>query len=379
MTLPSSAEVEHADWPALKAFATELGLNPKGRSGIVRQRVLDHVRIRTGGPSWRAGTAEQAALLTRIGPADLAAHLWESTITLDAPAPWVGLGTSYLKAGRIEEALKCYDRAIGMGDAGARLHRAQALMRAGRSDAAIAEVDRALGANPENVRAWAVRAVLLEAAGRAEEALASQGKIADLGRGHLGLAKAHMRAGGFEDALKAIDAHLEGHPDDALAWNQRGVCQAKRGLWREAVEALRQAASLRPKDAGILNNLAVALASTERAGEATKKLAAARRISEDPRIMLNEAALFEREGSPAKARETISRVVHIAPEHPEAVAAWRRLAPGRSATLDLDRPVAKGTKKKSAKPPAKTRRPPTRKSSSPAKKTRSSKRKGRKT
>ena len=244
MTLPSAAEVEHADWPALKAFAADLGLNPKGRSGIVRQRVLDHVRTRTGGPSWRAGKAEQAALLTRIGPADLAARLWESTITLDAPAPWVGLGTSYLKAGRIEEALKCYDRAIGMGDAGARLHRAQALMRAGRSDAAIAEVDRALGANPENVRAWAMRAVILEAAGRLEDALAAQGKIADLGRGHLGLAKFLMRAGRYDEAETALAEHLSDHPDDAVAWNQRGVCLVKRGRGKEAVEALRKAAAL---------------------------------------------------------------------------------------------------------------------------------------
>ena len=36
MTLPSPAEVEHADWPALKTFASDLGLNPKGRSGLVR-------------------------------------------------------------------------------------------------------------------------------------------------------------------------------------------------------------------------------------------------------------------------------------------------------------------------------------------------------
>jgi len=359
VTLPSAAEVEHADWPALKAFAADLGLNPKGRSGIVRQRVLDHVRTRTGGPSWRAGKAEQAALLTRIGPADLAAHLWESTITLDAPAPWVGLGTSYLKAGRIEEALKCYDRAIGMGDAGARLHRAQALMRAGRSEAAIAEVDRALGANPENVRAWAMRAVILEAAGRLEDALAAQGKIADLGRGHLGLGKFLMRAGRFEDAVKALDVHLSTHPKDALGWNQRGVALAKRGEWRGAVEALRTAAGLTPRDPGILNNLAIALAGAGRIGEAVKRIASARRISEDPRILLNDAALRERQGSSATAREVYDRVLEVAPEHPEAVAGRRRVARKTKSTRKPGQgPPSKAAKARTAAKP----RPRTRKS-----------------
>jgi Flp pilus assembly protein TadD len=371
VTLPNAAEVEHADWPALKTFAAELGLNPKGRSGLVRQRVLDHLRTAPRGPEWRAGKSEQAALLTRIGASDAAASLWESTITLDAPAPWVGLGTAYAKAGRFEEALKCYDRAIGMGDAGARLHKAQALMRAGRSDAAVAEIQTALGGNPENVRAWAMRAVIAEADGDAERVHESHATIAGLGRARLGLAKFLMRAGRFDEAETALAKHLTDHPDDAVAWNQRGVCLVKRGLWREAVEALKKAAVLRPKDPGILNNLAVALASTDRGGEALKRLAAARRIAEDPRILLNEAVLQERAGDRPKARETISRVVHIAPEHPEAVAAWDRLAPGRAAPRMPPKERAAIPRKRSTKKAPKPRRPKARSPKSPAKNARS--------
>ena len=265
-----------------------------------------------------------------------------------------------------------------MGDAGARLHRAQALMRAGRSDAAIAEVDRALGANPENVRAWAMRAVILEAAGRLEDALAAQGKIADLGRGHLGLAKFLMRAGRYDEAETALAQHLSDHPDDAVAWNQRGVCLVKRGRGKEAVEALRKAAALRPRDAGVLNNLAVALASTERIDEAMKRLAAARRIAEDPRILLNQAALLERRGARPEARETLSRVVHIAPEHPEAVEAWDRLAPGRAAPRMPRKALAATPTKRSTKKAPRDRRPRARPSKSPGKKARSPKAKARK-
>src|SRR5256885_6630813 len=57
VSVPSAAEVEHADWPTLQRMCESLGLNPKGRSGVVRMRVLDHVRRRTRPDSWRAGTS----------------------------------------------------------------------------------------------------------------------------------------------------------------------------------------------------------------------------------------------------------------------------------------------------------------------------------
>ena len=355
MTLPSAAEVEHAEWPALKAFAADLGLNPKGRSGLVRQRVLDHLREHAAPSEWRAGKAEQAALLTRIGPADLAATLWEATITLDAPAPWVGLGTAYLKADRFEEALKCYDRAISMGDSGARLHKAQALMRSGRSDAAFAEIEDALGESPGNVRGWAMRAALAEAGGDAQETIASHRRIAELGHGRLGLAKILMRAGEFMEAERALSAHLTSHPDDAVAWNNRGVCLAKRGIWKDAVEAFRRAVAVDPRDAGAQNNLAVALDATGRGEEALRRIAAARRIAEDPRILLNEAALRERKGAPAAAREVYARVLEVAPEHPEAVAGKRRVAPRARSATGRKGPARKRAKRKA--PAARTSKP----------------------
>ena len=72
MSAPSLAEVEHADWPSLQRMAETLGLNPKGRSAVVRMRVADLVRRRAQAPSWRPAREHQAALLTRLGHPDLA-------------------------------------------------------------------------------------------------------------------------------------------------------------------------------------------------------------------------------------------------------------------------------------------------------------------
>jgi len=326
---PSPAEVEHADWPALKAFAADLGLNPKGRSAIVRQRVLDRLRAQGKPPEWRAGRGEQAALLTRLGSAGAAVKLWESTITLETPAPWVGLGTAYLRSGATEEAMKSFDRAVLMGDRAARFHRAHALLQAGEGDRALAELEEAIAARPEDVRAWALRASFADATRRLDERMASHARLAELGRGHLGLARALMKAGRFEEAEKALDAHLARHGGDSVAWSNLGACRARRGRWPEALDAFRKAAALSPHDAGVLNNLAVALAATGKLDDAIKRIQHARRIAEDPRILSNEATLLERRRSPAAAREIAAKVLAAEPAQAGTGRGKRRVAPKR--------------------------------------------------
>src|SRR5437879_9852850 len=127
VSLPSLAEVERSDWPALQRMCETLGLNPKGRSAVVRMRVADYVRHRVHPPSWRPAREHQAALLTRLGHPDLAERVWESTIQLEAPAPWVGLGHAQLAGGFLAEAAKSFARAAQMGHPTGQLHRAETL------------------------------------------------------------------------------------------------------------------------------------------------------------------------------------------------------------------------------------------------------------
>src|SRR5439155_402718 len=131
VSLPAVAEVEHSDWPSLQRTCETLGLNPRGRSAVVRMRVADYVRHRAHPPSWRPAREHQAALLTRLGHPDLAEHVWESTIQLEAPAPWVGLGQAQLAGGFLAEAAKSFARAAQMGDPSGELHRAETLAAGG--------------------------------------------------------------------------------------------------------------------------------------------------------------------------------------------------------------------------------------------------------
>src|SRR6058998_2869908 len=170
VSLPSLAEVEHSDWPSLQRMCETLGLNPKGRSAVVRMRVADFVRRRGQPPIWRPARAHQAALLTRIGHPDLAERLWESTRQLDAPGPWAGLGHAQLAGGFLAEAAKSFSRAAQMGEPGAELHRAEALAAGGDYSGAAAACDAHLASQPRDLRGILMKVSFLTRAGFEDEA-----------------------------------------------------------------------------------------------------------------------------------------------------------------------------------------------------------------
>src|SRR2546422_10875753 len=92
-----------------------LGLNPKGRSAVVRMRVLDHVRRHARAEPWRAKREDIAALLTRLGFPEGSQDVWEATIQLEAPAPWVGLGQAQLAGGSLAQATRSFRPAGRVG------------------------------------------------------------------------------------------------------------------------------------------------------------------------------------------------------------------------------------------------------------------------
>src|SRR2546430_2300072 len=189
VSVPSAAEVEHADWPTLQRMCESLGLNPKGRSGVVRMRVLDHVRRRIRPESWRAGRDHMAALLTRLGYPNLSEDLWESTIRLDAPAPWVGLGQAQVAGGFLSEAAKWFDRAAEIEGA---INHGVALLVLGRTREAVDIFQKAIEADPDRVEALNNLAVAQLQLGQPELAAANLARAAkgvDSARIRLNLAK----------------------------------------------------------------------------------------------------------------------------------------------------------------------------------------------
>ena len=329
MSLPSLAEVEHADWPTLERMCGELGLNPKGRSSVVRMRVFDYVRRRVHPESWRPGAPQQAALLTRLGHPDMAERLWESAIQLDEPSPWVGLGRAHLGAGDLREAVKAFDRAVQMGDAAANLHRAESLAAAGDYEGAVRACDAYLTARPGELRGLLLKANFLarggwssEAAVVMRDAFESHPDVREMWRG---LGTLLLRAGRYEAASEAYHEALRADPTDPESWINRGAALLLEGKTREAVGAFREVLETDPRQAVALNNLGVAYLREGQPKSAAVNLERAAKHMETPQVLRNVARVQEATHQVAAAAESYGRLLALKPRDADALAARKRL------------------------------------------------------
>lgn len=330
MSLPSIAEVELADWPSLQRMCEALDLNPKGRSAVVRWRVTDFVRRQSAPSSWRPTGGHQAALLLRLGHGELAERVWESTIRLDAPAPWVGLGDAQLLSAHVAEAVKSYARAAAMGDPSAYLHRAEALAAAGALEAAARACDEYLEASPRDPRALLMKASLLARAGSEEAAMGVLRTVIDLHpelRGPpLAIGHAALKAGRPAAAMEALEDAVQRDAQDVDARASRGVALLLSGRPPEAIADLREALDIDPRRPDVLNNLGMAYLSAGRPKSAAVHLNRAAKHLESPRIWLNLATVQERLARPRQARGAYEHALRLRPHDPEALEGLARLA-----------------------------------------------------
>ncbi len=354
MSLPSLAEVEHADWPTLERMCAELGLNPKGRSSVVRMRVFDHVRRRVRPESWRPGAPQQAAFLTRLGHPDVAERLWESAIQLDEPSPWIGLGRAHLGAGDLREAAKAFDRAVQMGDAAANLHRAESLAAAGDYEGAVRACDAYLAARPRELRGLLLKANFLarggwssEAAVVMRDAFESHPDAREMWRG---LGTLLLRAGRFEAASEAYHEALRADPKDLESWVNRGAALLLEGRTREAIGAFREVLETDPRQAIALNNLGVGYLREGQMKSAAVNLERAAKHMETPQVLRNVAKVQEATHQPAAAAASYGRLLALKPRDADALAARKRLRPSRPRRSRRP-PARKPRPRKKAPPP----------------------------
>ena len=333
MNPPSLAEVEHADWPSLQRICASLGVNPKGRSEVVRMRVLDHLRRRVREEVWRPGAAHAAALLSRLGHSDGAIRLWESTIQLDEPAPWVGLGSAQLTAGDLTQAAKDFDRAIQMGAVAANLHRAESLAAAGNYEGAVRACDAYLASRPLDLRGVLLKAGFLARGGWTDEAATV---LRDAFEAHpetrelwQGLGTLLLRGRRYEAAAEAYRESLRGDPKDAASWVNRGSALLLAGRTHEAIGVLRETLEADPHQPVALNNLGVAYLRAGQSRSALINLERAAKHMETPQILMNVAKVQEAAHQKAEALASYARLLALNPRDAEALAARKRLQPRR--------------------------------------------------
>lgn len=289
---------------------------------FVAGRVAINPRLRLGAVA--CGLILTAALAART--ADQLRH-WRDTETLFLHAihctknnadAMSALGNYKLKLGKIDEALRWYDRALrtvpGLGELGsnaaalfldphptnvafAKFKKALelspslaeasaqvlnnigfALARQGRSDEAILWYRAALAAKPRYMLALHNLALELAARGRHSEAIELFNAALQTAPRHphvcLGLAQSLKALGKFEQAIPHFRVALAAFTQAASIHEQLGVCLAETGAVADAIGHYQRALELNPGLYKTRNNLGAALLSLGRVDEAIHQLRA---------------------------------------------------------------------------------------------------------
>jgi Flp pilus assembly protein TadD len=233
------------------------------------------------------------------------------------------LGFAAAQAGRFEEAVELYERALAADEgATARLNLGNARAAMGDLDSAIAELTRATELAPGDATAYDNLGQLLLLQGRIGEAEAAWREaiaIADSPRLRTALAIAVAATGRFGEAAGLLHAALELEPDHGPAWCQLGAVLLLRGDLASACGALSNAKRLVPDDIGVRRHLALALMALGRTDDAVVELGELVRLAPtDVEARVDLAVLHLAGGRPAQALTQLDRALDLGSNHGRA-------------------------------------------------------------
>jgi len=159
----------------------------------------------------------------------------------------LGKATALAGAGRFEDAQPLFDRLLEADpdDISIRFNLAVAQMRAGRYDDAERTLRGVLKADPDNVRAAYNLAIVLQAQERHIESIEHWRRLtqgakvpARLARAWYHRGECALAIGLFTEAIESFDHFLQFRPNDAKAWCNLGIAQARLARYDQAIQTL---------------------------------------------------------------------------------------------------------------------------------------------
>ncbi|MGH3204079.1 MAG: tetratricopeptide repeat protein [Streptosporangiaceae bacterium] len=276
----ATALVTIGEMEAGLACCTELvNLDPRTASRyVVRARMLSYMNrypdaiddfqraIALGGESDASLLRELGLCLQEAGRSDEAIETYQRAINLDRGNPelQVALGDALLDAGRVDAAVAAFNSAGDVGKPGftdiAWTTRGNRMRTADRNADAIVMYRAALGIRP-TVEAWR------------------------------GIAQAYLAERQYDDVIAATEAALKLAEDDTDAWNVRGCAYFETGRMPQALECFDAVTRKQPDSALGWSNRAVTLYILEQTRDAVAAIQ--RSIELSPTESLPWAALSE--------------------------------------------------------------------------------------
>jgi Flp pilus assembly protein TadD len=159
-------------------------------------------------------------------------------------------GLQALQAGKLEEAIADYKKAVALEDKQAFVHNnlGHAYERKGDDDAAMKEYQRAIELDPKYPLAYNNLGTIYERKGRTMEAMALYRKSVELkpdyGNAHYNLGVMYGRAGRYDEAIVHFRKVVELRPTDAYAHKDLWLAYSRKGMEAEARKELEEARKL---------------------------------------------------------------------------------------------------------------------------------------
>jgi tetratricopeptide (TPR) repeat protein len=201
---------------------------------------------------------------------------WIAGAIRQVPKPeyLLSLGNALQQAGRLDEALKAYDRGVMFKPEDAELWKSMGnvLVKLERSDEAVLSFQQALKFNPRHLEAANACAQLLFDLKRYDEALACFNQSDEIEPNRAAFYQmrglCHARAMRFDEAMVDYRRALELDPGHAETHNNVGIVHLRFGRFDEASACFDRALALNPNVATTVANKAFALAEQHRFDEA---------------------------------------------------------------------------------------------------------------
>ena len=174
---------------------------------------------------------------------------------------WFKIGNSYENAGRLDEAILYYSKALSVRPdfAKARIHTGIVYEKMGDPKRATVEYDKALSIDPKSTEALFCLAAAREKMGLEEGAMEAYRAIISMreetAEAHNNLGLIYSRRGMTDMALSEIRRAVELSPMDATFRNNLGVVYLAMGLREEAISSFSEALKIDPGHPGAIENM----------------------------------------------------------------------------------------------------------------------------